>query len=550
MNTKRLDANIFKQIMTKGADRLAAHADTINALNVFPVPDGDTGTNMDLTMKSGIKEMEQATSGKVGEAAAALSKGMLMGARGNSGVILSQLFRGFSRAVAGKTAIDVADFAKALTAGVDTAYKAVIKPVEGTLLTVAKDAAKHAGQAAEKDIDFARLAEEVTAAARASLKRTPELLPVLKEVGVVDSGGQGLVTIYEGFSAVLSGTDVSQPTSGEAKMEEMINAVHHKIAQTRATAEDIKYGYCTELMVDVKNSSAFDETSFREALEPYGDSLLVVSDADVLKVHIHTEKPGDVLTYGQRYGELLHIKIENMRRQHRDIAQEGETPRRQKRQPYGLVTVAAGDGLKALFRSLGVHVVIEGGQTMNPSTEDFVSAVSEANAEQVFILPNNGNVMMSAQQAAEVARQKVSVIETKTIPEGIAAVIGFNAEADAETNESSMAEAAEQVKSGQVTFAVRDTNKDGFAIKKGDHIAIADGEIVAVDSGEADAARHLLEYLVTEDDAIVTLLYGEGTTKADAERLASYVNERFPDIEVDIHDGGQPVYAYIVAVEP
>ncbi|HET7522122.1 MAG TPA: DAK2 domain-containing protein [Bacillales bacterium] len=552
MTMKQLDAKAFKQMVAKGADHLAGQAKTIDALNVFPVPDGDTGTNMNLTMTSGLKEMERDPSDKVGQAAEALSKGLLMGARGNSGVILSQLFRGFSRSLSGKTDIRVKDFTAALEAGMDAAYKAVIKPVEGTVLTVAKDAAKRGVQVSRKSDDFITVMEEIVRAARDSLKRTPELLPVLKEVGVVDSGGQGLVTIYEGFLSGLSGKSLPGSNADDTKMEEMINAVHHKKAQTHMKTKEIEYGYCTEFMVQLKDPGSFDEAVFRDQLGKHGDSLLVVTDQQVAKVHIHTERPGDMLTLGQHHGELLHVKIDNMRRQHREILDEREHEQEKQPetlQPYGFVTVAAGDGLTDLLKGLGAGIVIEGGQTMNPSTEDFVSAVREAGAEHVFILPNNGNVVMAAQQAAEVADHDVKVIPTKTIPQGIAALVAFNPEANVETNEKNMAASAEHVKSGEVTFAVRDTTKDGIDIKKDDFIAIADGKMIAADSNETEAAKKLLANIVDEDDALVTLLYGEEGSEEQAKKLAAFVEDRCPDVEVEIHHGGQPVYSYIVSVE-
>ncbi|HEU5141188.1 MAG TPA: DAK2 domain-containing protein [Bacillales bacterium] len=553
---EQLDIDNFIQMVTKASEDLSAQADSIDALNVFPVPDGDTGTNMNLTMSSGIKELRKHDFDKVGEAAEAFSKGLLMGARGNSGVILSQLFRGFSRQIARKKMITAKEFAGALEAGVNMAYKAVMKPVEGTILTVAKDSAKRASQLARKNSDLAVVVEEVVRAAQTSLKRTPDLLPVLKEVGVVDSGGQGLVTIYEGFLAGLTGKTPLKSEHNGPSMEEMVNAVHHKKVQTKMKTEDIKFGYCTEFMVQLKAKVSFDESSFRDELGMHGDSLLVVSDSEVVKVHIHTEKPGDMLSLGQQYGELINMKIENMRGQHREILEndnkgeaDTEKPKPKKQKPYGFVTVASGEGLTEMFKSMGAGVVIEGGQTMNPSTEDIVSAIHDVGAEHVFILPNNGNIVMAAQQAVEVADQKVTVIPTKTIPQGIAALVAFNPETEIEQNEKQMAEAAEQVKSGQVTFAVRDTSKDGFDIKKGDFLAITEGEIVATDKQQLGAAKLLLKQMVTEEDEIVMIVYGNEAEDSHVEKLVDFVEERFPDIDVETHNGGQPVYSYIISVE-
>ncbi|HEX7065978.1 MAG TPA: DAK2 domain-containing protein [Bacillales bacterium] len=554
---EQLDIDNFIQMVTRASENLSAQAESIDALNVFPVPDGDTGTNMNLTMSSGIKELKEREFDKVGEAAEAFSKGLLMGARGNSGVILSQLFRGFSREIAKKKVITAKEFAGALEAGVNMAYKAVMKPVEGTILTVAKDSAKRASQSARKNRDLAGIVEEVVQAAQTSLKHTPELLAVLKEVGVVDSGGQGLVTIYEGFLAGLTGKAPVKNNNDGPSMKEMVNAVHHKKVQTKMKTEDIKYGYCTEFMVQLKAEASFDEALFRDELGMHGDSLLVVSDSEVVKVHIHTEKPGDMLSLGQQYGELVNMKIENMRGQHRGILEESKQEEKApakskpkpKQQPFGFVTVASGKGLAELFKSMGASVVIEGGQTMNPSTEDIVSAIRDVGAEHVFILPNNGNIVMAAQQAVEVADQKVTVIPTKTIPQGIAALVAFNPETDAEKNEKQMAESAEQVKSGQVTFAVRDTSKDGFDIKKGDFLAIADGEIVATDAQQLEAAKRLLENMITEEDEIVTIVFGDDADEGQVEELVDFAEERFPDIDVETHNGGQPVYSYIISVE-
>lgn len=552
MTMEQLDIYAFRKMLNEGAEHLSRSVDAINALNVFPVPDGDTGTNMNLTMSSGIKELEKNTSGRVGESAEAFSKGLLMGARGNSGVILSQLFRGFSKAVVGKKTLNAQDFGAALEAGVDNAYKAVIKPVEGTILTVAKDAAKRARQTARKTDDIVFLIEETVQAAQTSLKRTPELLNVLKEVGVVDSGGQGLVAIYEGFLGGLTGKAAPEYDESKSKMKEMISAVHHKKAQLQMRTEDIKYGYCTEFMVKFKKNAAFDEESFREKLAEHGDSLLVVSDPELVKVHIHTEKPGDMLSLGQQYGELVNMKIDNMRSQHREILTENKAEtvnHTEKPKGYAIVAVAAGSGLAELFESMGTETVIEGGQTMNPSIEDIVDAIERTGAETVFILPNNGNVVMAAQQAIEVGDRKAIVIPTKTIPQGLSALIAFNPEADDETNEKQMKASAEQVKSGLVTFAVRDTKKDGLDIKEGDFIALTNGEIVAADEQQFDVVTQLLEDIVSEDDGIVTIIYGSDGDEEEAGQLADFVETRFPSIEVEVHNGGQPVYSYIISVE-
>ncbi|HET7629327.1 MAG TPA: DAK2 domain-containing protein [Bacillales bacterium] len=547
----KMDGSQFIKMVKGGAAHLSSQAESIDALNVFPVPDGDTGTNMNLTMSSGVAELERVSSGKANECAQALSKGMLMGARGNSGVILSQLFRGFAKSVAGNAELSATEIADALQAGVDAAYKAVIKPVEGTILTVAKESARRAVQSAANNHDVVKLLEEVVREAKAALKKTPEQLPVLKEVGVVDSGGQGLVAIYEGFVEGLTGNVPAASDEGPS-MNEMIKAVHHKKAQVRFETDAIEYGYCTEFTVGLKHGDAFDEATFRSELEKHGDSLLVAADPEWVKVHIHTEKPGEVLTKGQTYGELLRIKIENMREQHRDIVKgTGDTRQEantKKEEPYGFVTVASGEGLRALFESMGVVKVIEGGQSMNPSTEAMVEAIRATGAKHVFVLPNNGNVLLAARQAAEMADAFVTVVETKSIPEGIAALIAFHPEADAETNKATMEDAVQRVKSGQVTHAVRDAIKDGFSIKRGDYLAICGGEIVAVERQEEDAAKALLRQMVTDNAELVTIFFGANAGEIDAERLASFAEDEF-EVDVEIQNGGQPVYSYIVSVE-
>lgn len=551
---EQLDLHSFKTMVAKGAENLSKQAEMINALNVFPVPDGDTGTNMKLTFDSGMKELQRVETDKVCLAAEAFSKGLLMGARGNSGVILSQLFRGFSRSISGKQALTAEDFAEGLKSGVNHAYKAVIKPVEGTILTVAKDSSSKASEVAETHNDLLVVMEEAVQAASESLKKTPELLDVLKEVGVVDSGGQGLLAIYEGFLEGLSGRAPSIHKENGPSMDEMVNAVHHKKAQKHWKTQEIRYGYCTEFMVQLKNQVPFDESSFRKELDRHGDSLLVVSDTELVKVHIHTEKPGQMLSIGQRYGELMNMKIENMRNQHRTLVESHQNSSEHEKQTakkklYGIVAVAAGEGLAEMFASMGADIVIQGGQTMNPSIEDLAKAIEQCSAEHVFVLPNNGNIIMAAEQAAELAGDYATVIPAKTIPQGLSALVAFHSEADANANEKEMRAALDQVKSAQVTFAVRDTSKDGFNIKKGDYLGIADGKIVVTAEERLGAAKQLLEKVVSQDNEIVTVLAGSEAEQNETDSLCDYIEERFPDIEIEVHDGGQPVYAYIISVE-
>ncbi len=556
---KRLDGLALSNMIANGATNLSQNADYVDSLNVFPVPDGDTGTNMNLTMTSGAKEVATMNSSNIAEVSSKFARGLLMGARGNSGVILSQLFRGFGKAVEGKTELTTVDFAEALKRGVDTAYKAVMKPVEGTILTVAREAADEALLASESTSDFTEFMKRVIVEAKASLDRTPDLLPVLKEVGVVDSGGQGLLVIYEGFLASLEGKELEKPHA--PVMDALIEAEHHAhAAQGFMSTEDIEFGYCTEIMVrfqdDKLKDTPFNEDTFRNELSELGDSLLVVADEELLKVHVHVETPGEVITKGQRFGELVAVKIENMRQQHSTILEEehginlqGVQQDEKPKAPFAIVTVAMGEGVSELFRSLGSAHVIEGGQTMNPSTEDIVKAIESAHAEHVFIFPNNSNIIMAAEQAASVAPCGVSVIPTKTVPQGLAAAIAFNPEADVEMNEQAMKSAAETVKSGQVTYAVRDTSIDGVEIKKDEHMAIAEKKIVSSSSSSLEAAKRLVDALIDADDEIITILTGEGSSESDVEALTSYIESVNDEIEIEVHDGKQPLYSYIFSVE-
>ncbi|WP_416720700.1 DAK2 domain-containing protein [Bacillus subtilis] len=553
MSIRTLNGRTFAEMILAGAQNLSQNASAVDALNVFPVPDGDTGTNMNLSMTSGAREVEQMDTDDIGKVGSALSKGLLMGARGNSGVILSQLFRGFSKSIETKKEINALEFAAALQAGVDMAYKAVMKPVEGTILTVAKDAAKKAMILAEKETDITALMIAVTEEAEASLNRTPELLPVLKEVGVVDSGGKGLLCVYEGFLASLKGETVPQKAVLPS-LDDMVSAEHHKSAQSMMNTEDIEFGFCTEVMVRLDQTKReFDEGTFRQDLSQFGDSLLVIADESLAKVHIHAEEPGNVLNYAQHYGELIKIKIENMREQHTSIISQESKPADNEippaKQPYGIVTVAMGEGISDLFKSIGASVVIEGGQTMNPSTEDIVDAVKSVNADTVFILPNNSNIIMAASQAASVVDEQVFVIPAKTVPQGMSALLAFNPDQEAEANEANMLSAIQQVKSGQVTFSVRDTHIDGKDIKKGDFMGILNGTIIGTSENQLSAAKMLLSEMIGEDDEIVTILYGEDASQEEAEQLEAFLSEKYEEIEVEIHNGKQPLYSYIVSAE-
>ncbi|WP_101843844.1 DAK2 domain-containing protein [Halobacillus sp. Marseille-P3879] len=554
MTVREIDGTKLAEMVLQGAQHLKANSQMIDALNVFPVPDGDTGTNMNLSMTSGAEEVRKISENHAGAVGQALAKGLLMGARGNSGVILSQLFRGFSKACEQKEALTTKDLAEAFQGGVKTAYKAVMKPVEGTILTVAREAAEAAEKLAAEEEDLVFFMEGVTKAAQDSLKRTPELLPVLKEVGVVDSGGQGLLTIYEGFLANLKGEEMPETGSASVSMDEMVNAEHHKSAQDFMNTEDIEYGYCTEFMVkfeqDKLNENPYDEEQFREELSQHGDSLLVVSDEELIKVHIHAEYPGETMTLGQRYGSLINMKIENMREQHTSIVGDQKSSEPQELAEYGIVTVAVGEGITKLFESLGAHVVIQGGQTMNPSTQDISDAIKRVHAKHVLILPNNKNITMAAEQAAELAEVDVKVVASKTIPQGMSALLGFNPEVDLQTNQEEMTRLMKEVKSGQVTYAVRDTQIEGLTIEKGHFMGILEGDIKSTQKGQFETAKQLLREMIEEDeDEIVTIISGEEVSNEELDKLETFIEEEYEDMEVEIHHGGQPIYSYIFAVE-
>ncbi|MGM8214428.1 DAK2 domain-containing protein [Bacillaceae bacterium W0354] len=546
----------FVQMIRLGAHHLSNQSQMIDSLNVFPVPDGDTGTNMNLTMTSGAKEVEKVSNDHVGDVGQAFAKGLLMGARGNSGVILSQLFRGFSKSVKDKQTLKVKDFADALIEGVNTAYKAVMKPVEGTILTVAKDAAHAGEEAVNKTDNIIEWFEIVLEEAKQSLQRTPDLLPVLKEVGVVDSGGQGLVTVYEGFIASLKGEDLPASSDIEPSLDELVNAEHHKMHQDFMNTEDIEFGYCTEFMVkfedDKLRENPFDEEEYRQELSKHGDSLLVVSDEDVVKVHIHAEYPGEVMTIGQKFGSLINIKIENMREQHTAIVGDQKKKEEQPKKHVGLavVTVSMGDGINEMFESLGASVVIEGGQTMNPSTQDIVEAIERANADQVLVLPNNKNIIMAAEQAEDLVECEVKVVPTKTVPQGMAAMLQYNPEGDLEEVHGAMCESIQYVKTGQVTYAVRDTQIEGKTIEKGNFMGILDGKIEAVNPNKMDAIKELLQKLIDDDeDEIVTILQGEEGTDEEIELIQKFIEDNYEDMEIEIHQGNQPIYSFIFSVE-
>ncbi|MGM9966753.1 MULTISPECIES: DAK2 domain-containing protein [unclassified Rummeliibacillus] len=547
---KSLDGIKFAEMVQAGSSHLAQNAEYVDSLNVFPVPDGDTGTNMNLSMTSGAKETAANKVANIGKTAQALSKGLLMGARGNSGVILSQLFRGFGKAVEKETELDAVKFAQAFQSGVETAYKAVMKPVEGTILTVARVAAEKAVEVAKTEEDIVVIMEQTLAAAKEALAKTPDLLPVLKEVGVVDSGGQGLVFVYEGFAASLKGEAIPAPTKIDS-IDDLVNAEHHK-AQDFMDTSEIVYGYCTEFMVRFEDDKKpFNESEFREDMSHFGDSLLVISDDEVVKIHVHSETPGKVISYGQQYGSLVKVKVDNMRLQHTAIVGEDHKVAKKevKKQPYAIVTVAMGEGVAQLLESVGASYVIEGGQTMNPSTEDIVNAIKEVGAEKVLILPNNKNIVMAAEQATELLDIEAAVVPTKTIPQGMSAILAFNPELSVEENKKHMTAAYANVKSGQITFAVRDTSIDGVEIHKNDFMAIKEGQIIQATPSLKVASEILVSDMVDEDSEIVTVLYGEDVEKQTVDEYVEFIEQKYPDVEVEVHDGKQPLYPYIISVE-
>ena len=552
---KQIDAALLQKMLIGGAKRLEANKEYINELNVFPVPDGDTGTNMTMTALAAAKEVGNAPEVTVKEVTRALSSGSLRGARGNSGVILSQLFRGFYKGVKSEEVLTTQTAAAGFKNAVDTAYKAVMKPKEGTILTVAKVTAEKAVECARDTEDFNEFAEVVVKEANAILKKTPEMLPVLKEAGVVDSGGQGLVEFLQGAVDVLSGKEVD--LSGVER-----TAKKPAAAQTEAPLEekDIKFGYCTEFIVMTKEEiSMEEEQKFKDFLMGIGDSIVVVADEDIIIVHVHTNHPGKAIEKGLTYGELTNMKIDNMREEHRERlnltqaeAQVEEQPAKpeEPRKDYGFVAVSIGQGMNDIFRELGVDYLIEGGQTMNPSTEDMLNAIEQVNAETVFILPNNKNIILAATQAQSLVEDKnVVIIPTTTVPQGISAIIGFDPEADAEENEESMKDIIECVKTGEVTYAVRDTSINGITIKIDDIMGIDDDGIKKVGQDVEKVTLELLEEMVDEDSELISIYYGADTTKEQAEALLEKVEETYGDCDVQLEYGGQPIYYFLLSVE-
>ncbi|HDA9271607.1 TPA: fatty acid kinase catalytic subunit FakA [Staphylococcus aureus] len=545
----KINGKLFADMIIQGAQNLSNNADLVDSLNVYPVPDGDTGTNMNLTMTSGREEVENNLSKNIGELGKTFSKGLLMGARGNSGVILSQLFRGFCKNIESESEINSKLLAESFQAGVETAYKAVMKPVEGTILTVAKDAAQAAIEKANNTEDCIELMEYIIVKANESLENTPNLLAVLKEVGVVDSGGKGLLCVYEGFLKALKDEKVEAKVAKIDK-DEFVHDEHdfHGVINT----EDIIYGYCTEMMVRFgKNKKAFDEQEFRQDMSQFGDSLLVINDEEIVKVHVHTEYPGKVFNYGQQYGELIKLKVENMREQHREVIRKEQHTAKPKMETVetAIITISMGEGISEIFKSMGATHIISGGQTMNPSTEDIVKVIEQSKCKRAIILPNNKNILMASEQAASIVDAEAVVIPTKSIPQGISALFQYDVDATLEENKAQMADSVNNVKSGSLTYAVRDTKIDGVEIKKDAFMGLIEDKIVSSQSDQLTTVTELLNEMLAEDSEILTVIIGQDAEQAVTDNMINWIEEQYPDVEVEVHEGGQPIYQYFFSVE-
>lgn len=550
-----INSKLLAKMFLAGAKNLDSKKDWINELNVFPVPDGDTGTNMSMTIMSAAKEVSSLTEPTMTALSKAISSGSLRGARGNSGVILSQLFRGFCKVIKEYDELDVTIVCEAFQKAVETAYKAVMKPKEGTILTVAKGAADKALELAEQTDDFVFFADEVIKHAEYVLNQTPEMLPVLKQAGVVDSGGQGLVQVLKGANDALLGKEIDYSIEGVSS-----GASPEKI--TAETEAEIKFGYCTEFIIVLNNPlSDKEELKYKAFLESIGDSIVVVADDEIVKTHVHTNDPGLALQEALKHGSLSRIKIDNMREEHQEklikesekLAKEQAAEEQKAKEPekeMGFVSVSIGEGMNEVFKGLGVDYIIEGGQTMNPSTEDMLNAIEKVNAKNVFILPNNKNIIMAANQAVSLVEDKqIIVIPTKTIPQGITALVNYIPDHSVEENKEQMMAEIENVKTGQVTYAVRDTEIDGKTIKQDDYMGIGDKSILAVGKDLKQTTLEMVDAMVDEDSAIVSIYFGSESSEEKAEEIASAIEEKYPDVEVEVNDGGQPIYYYVISVE-
>lgn len=555
MEITSINSKLLAKMFLAGAKNLDSKKDWINELNVFPVPDGDTGTNMSMTIMSAAKEVSSLTEPTMAALSKAISSGSLRGARGNSGVILSQLFRGFCKVIKEYDELDVTIVCEAFQKAVETAYKAVMKPKEGTILTVAKGAADKALELAEQTDDLVFFADEVIKHAEYVLNQTPEMLPVLKQAGVVDSGGQGLVQVLKGANDALLGKEIDYSIEGVSS-----GASPEKI--TAETEAEIKFGYCTEFIIVLNNPlSDKEELKYKAFLESIGDSIVVVADDEIVKTHVHTNDPGLALQEALKHGSLSRIKIDNMREEHQEklikesekLAKEQAAEEQKAKEPekeMGFVSVSIGEGMNEVFKGLGVDYIIEGGQTMNPSTEDMLNAIEKVNAKNVFILPNNKNIIMAANQAVSLVEDKqIIVIPTKTIPQGITALVNYIPDHSVEENKEQMMADIENVKTGQVTYAVRDTEIDGKTIKQDDYMGIGDKSILAVGKDLKQTTLEMVDAMVDEDSAIVSIYFGSESSEGKAEEIASAIEEKYPDVEVEVNDGGQPIYYYVISVE-
>lgn len=555
----KIDGILLKQMIISGANNLYNNYPEVDALNVFPVPDGDTGTNMNLTISSGAKEIATRNDASVYDVAKAFSRGLLMGARGNSGVILSQIFRGFAQGLKGKIEATAQDISDALLMGKEVAYKAVMRPVEGTILTVIRESSQALADSVYPDMPLDEALDILLKEVRESLKRTPNLLPVLKEAGVVDSGGAGLCKIIEGFDLALHNQIV------EKNMPDVVSdsVVEPIIGNVQASLEHKEFGYCTEFILKLPEDPIkakkknFVPSRFSGVLNSHGNSIVMVHDDDLIKVHIHTLNPGNILTYAQQFGEFVKIKVENMSEQHTHLIEEDakakeDEIKKQPKKPFGLISVGAGKGIVDLFKDLNCDYIVSGGQTMNPSTEDFIKAIKSINAEQIFILPNNSNIIMAATQACDVMNEEVkcTVIPTKTIPQGLVSAMMYNPESDYDTNYNDMMESLSSVKSGQVTFAVKDTSFEGMEIHKDDFIGICDKKILATEKDKIKCALKLINTMIDEDSSIITIITGEDVTEAERDALKELVQAKVGDmVDVDVKVGLQPVYSFIIGIE-
>ena len=561
MSQQAIDGLLLKEMIIAGANLLEQNREAIDALNVFPVPDGDTGTNMSLTMKSTVKEIAAQDVADASRLANMAARGALKGARGNSGVILSQILRGFARGIEGCQTVDAEVFARGLRSGADTAYKAVMKPKEGTILTVIRVIAEDAGRYVGKHPgNLPGLMDKIIRSGEAILAKTPDMLPALKQAGVVDSGGQGLLTVLKGWRAAFNGEKIEDTAANIGE------AATFEFEDDHESLEEIRFKYCTEFIIQEMNDGVTEDdiNRFRTRLTRIGDCVVVVGDFSLVKVHVHTNEPGKALQYACELGELVNLKIDNMAEERRErlrAAEEAQKAAEKKRQeeeaareaeplkPYGMVAVSLGEGFSSIFGDLGVDHIVEGGQTMNPSIEDILDAIAAVGAQNVFVLPNNSNVILAASQAAELAETNVVVLPTKNVAMGIGAVIAFNPEASVEENRETMTAAAEQVKTGQVTFAVRDTVFEDKEIKEGDIIGIHNGRIETVGRSIHDIALDLVGHVVEEGDSLITIYYGQDTAEEDAQALCEEVAQQFADLDVEVQYGGQPLYYYLISAE-